>query len=226
MHSHILPGIDDGSPSIEVSLELIRGMVALGYKKLIATPHVMWDMYQNTTETIQSAHRQLKEALRQAGIKVQTGAAAEYYLDEYFVQLLDTNTPLLTIKDNKVLIEFSFVSSPFDIKDILFKLQIKGYQPILAHPERYLYLAGNKGFYDELRAAGCLFQVNLLSLANYYGKGATELANYLVKKNYVSLLGTDLHHERHLHALENSGTTLVNAVQKLLDSGNLINTSL
>lgn len=223
MHSHLLPGIDDGSPSPEVSLRLISGLVELGYKKLITTPHVMWDIYRNSQETIQTAYTTLQAALRNEGITIDIHAAAEYYLDEHFVQMLDTNTPLLTLKDKMVLIEFSFISSPFDVKEILFNLQIKGYQPVLAHPERYLYLSSNKGFYDELKDMGCLFQVNLLSLTSYYGKGVTELAHYLIKKNYVSLLGTDLHHERHLDALQHAGSGFMTTVQRLLDSGNIRN---
>ena len=226
MHSHLLPGIDDGSPSPEVSLQLISGIAELGYKKLITTPHVMWDIYRNTNEIIQAAHKNLKTALKKAGINIELHAAAEYYLDEHFVQMLDNNTPLLTLKNKMVLIEFSFISSPFDLKDILFKLQIKGYQPVLAHPERYLYLNSSKGFYDELKDAGCLFQVNLLSLSSYYGRGVTDLAHYLIKKNYVSLLGTDLHHERHLDALQHAGSGMTATIQRLLDSGNIINASL
>ena len=226
MHSHLLPGIDDGSPSPEVSLQLISGLAGLGYKKLITTPHVMWDIYRNTQEIIQAAYKTLTAAVKQEGIGIELHAAAEYYLDEHFVQMLDNNTPLLTLKDNLVLIEFSFISSPFDLKEILFKLQIKGYQPVLAHPERYVYLNSNRGFYDELKDAGCLFQVNLLSLTNHYGKGVTELAQYLIKKNYVSLLGTDLHHERHLDALQNASQAMMATVQRLLDSGNIINASL
>ena len=222
----MLPGIDDGSPSPEVSLQLIEGMAALGYKKLITTPHVMWDMYRNTNEIIQSAYRGLQAELKKAGIAVELQAAAEYYLDEHFIQLLDSNTPLLTLKNKMVLIEFSFISSPFDLKDTLFKLQIKGYQPVLAHPERYVYLNSNKSFYDELKDAGCLFQLNLLSLSSYYGKGVSELAHYLVKKNYVTLLGTDLHHQRHLEALQNASSGMMSTIQRLLDSGNIINASL
>ncbi|MBE7171004.1 MAG: hypothetical protein INR73_10460 [Williamsia sp.] len=226
MHSHLLPGIDDGSPSPEVSLQLIRGMAELGYKKLITTPHVMWDIYRNTQESIQAAYNTLQSTLKSQGVPITIHAAAEYYLDEHFVQLLDSDTPLLTLKNNLVLIEFSFISSPFNLKEILFKLQIKGYQPVLAHPERYLYLSSSKGFYDELKDLGCIFQVNLLSLTPYYGKGVTELAHYLVKKNYVGLLGTDLHHQRHLEALQNAGSGLMTTVQRLLDTGGIMNHSL
>ena len=225
MHSHLLPGIDDGSPDVETSIALIRGMMELGYKKFITTPHVMWDIYQNTHETIKTAHAVLKEALKKEKIKVHIRAAAEYFLDDHFDQLLDYNTPLLTIHNNLVLVEFSFVNAPFDLKEKLFKLQMNGYQPVLAHPERYLYFKDNKEFYDLLKDAGCLFQLNLLSLSNYYGKASTELAHYLIKKNYIDLLGTDLHHERHLEALRYSGST-IETIQRLLDSGKIQNSIL
>ena len=225
MHSHLLPGIDDGSPDVETSIALIRGMMEIGYKKFITTPHIMWDIYQNTHETIKTAHTQLKEALKKEKIKVHIRAAAEYFLDDHFDQLLEDNTPLLTIHDNLVLVEFSFVNAPFDLKEKLFKLQMAGYQPVLAHPERYLYLKDNKVFFDSLRDAGCLFQLNLLSLSNYYGKASTELAHYLIKKNYFDFLGTDLHHERHLEALHYSGATM-DTIKKLLDSGRILNSTL
>ena len=225
MHSHLLPGIDDGSPDVETSIALIRGLMELGYKKFTTTPHIMWDIYQNTHETIHAAHTILKDALKKEKIKVTIRAAAEYFLDDHFDQLLEDKTPLLTIHNNMVLVEFSFVNPPFDLKEKLFKLQMGGYQPVLAHPERYLYFRENKDFYDTLKNAGCLFQLNLLSLSNYYGKASTELANYLIKKEYIDLLGTDLHHERHLESLKFSGSTM-GTIQRLLDSGKILNGSL
>ena len=225
MHSHLLPGIDDGSPDVETSVELIRGMLELGYKKFITTPHIMWDVYQNTGETIGAAHAILQDALKAEGLTVDIRYAAEYFLDDYFSQLLDENKPLLTLNQNWVLIEMSFVTSPYDLKGLLFQLQLKGYQPVLAHPERYLYLRSNKELFDTLKDAGCLFQLNLLSLAGYYGKPSVELANYLIKKNYVDLLGTDLHHQRHLDAFHQYGNAL-ETVQRLLDSGKIRNSEL
>ncbi len=222
MHSHLLPGIDDGSPDVETSIILIKGLMELGYKKFITTPHIMWDIYQNTHDTIKAAHTVLKNELKKEKIKVHVKAAAEYFLDDHFDQLLDHSTPLLTIHNNLVLIEFSFVNSPFDLKEKLFKMQVSGYQPVLAHPERYLYLKHNKELFDTLKDAGCLFQLNLLSLSNYYGKASNELAHYLIKKNYVDLLGTDLHHARHLDALKYSGSTM-DTINRLLDSGKILN---
>lgn len=225
MHSHLLPGIDDGSPDPETSVFLIKDLLELGYKKFITTPHIMWDLYQNTPETIQASYVVLLDALSKEGLKVDIRPAAEYYLDDHFSQLLDKKVPLLTLKDNLVLVEFSFVNAPFNLQEMLFKLQLAGYQPVLAHPERYIYLKANKEFYDTLKDAGCLFQLNILSLTNYYGKAPAELANYLIKKDYISFIGTDLHHERHAMALYHAGGAM-ESIQRLLDSGKIINPTL
>lgn len=225
MHSHILPGIDDGSPDLDTSLELVKGLSDLGFKKFIATPHILWDMYRNNAGTIDDARIILEGGFNDAGLEIPLSAAAEYYMDDHFDELLHSNIPLLTIKKNLVLVEFSFVSPPINLKEKLFDLQIRGYKPVLAHPERYLYFAANKKFYDELKELGCYFQINLLSLAGYYGKGPFELAQHLCKNNSVHLLGTDLHHNRHLHALRTS-PNLMDHVNALLDSGNIINATL
>jgi len=221
MHSHLLPGIDDGSPDVEQSIVLINGLLELGLQNFITTPHIMWDMYKNTNEIVIGKEKLLKESIGETPLR----AAAEYYLDEHVDDLLQNKSPLLTIQGNKVLVEFSFVSMPINWKDSIFNLQLNGYQPILAHPERYIYLARDKGIYDELKSLGCLFQLNLLSLTGYYNKGAMDLAHYLLDKKYINLLGTDLHHTRHLEALQNAGN-IMPAINKLLDSGALLNPSL
>jgi len=223
MHSHLLPGIDDGSPDTDTSIRLIEGLTDLGYSKLITTPHIMWDIYKNDATTIASAYDQLHQQSPQSTAFLHT--AAEYYLDDHFDQNLVNNKPLLTLKDKWVLVEFSFVTLPVNLKQTLFNLQISGYQPILAHPERYLYFLEDKKKYDELYEAGCFFQLNLLSLIGYYGKGPQELADYLIKKKYVRLLGTDLHHDRHLHALQTSAQ-LNDLVKFLLDTGKIMNSTL
>ncbi len=225
MHSHLLPGIDDGSPDDATSLTLIKGLEALGYRHFITTPHIMWDVHKNDVASISNAHKQLQQSLQQERKSTSIKAAAEYFLDDHFDALLAQDAPLLTIKDNLVLVEFSFIAPPRNIKETLFELQIKGYKPILAHPERYNYLVFNKGMYDELKEAGCYFQLNLLSLTGYYGKPTSDLAHYLIKKKYIDLLGTDLHHERHLDALRSS-SSLMSGVKFLLDSGSILNASL
>jgi tyrosine-protein phosphatase YwqE len=225
MHSHLLPGIDDGAKTLEDSLILVRGLAELGYTKLVTSPHIMVDLYPNTKETISSGLKKLKNEVRQQKLKIEMNAAAEYYLDDYFDSLLTDGIPLLTITNNLVLVEFSFVSTPINFKDKLFQMQIKGYQPVIAHPERYLYFAKFRGQYDELKSMGCLFQVNLLSFAGYYGKASLELANYLADKQYIDLLGTDMHHERHLEVL-NSSAVIMDVMNKLMDTGKILNPTL
>lgn len=224
MHSHLLPGIDDGSPDPATSIKLIRGMMELGYRRFITTPHIMWDMYKNNPVIINEKLALLRAAIAAEGIEVEIHAAAEYFLDDHVAGLLRNNEPLLTVSGNMVLCEFSLAYPPNSLKEILFDMQMQGYQPIIAHPERYLYLEANKDFYEELRDIGCLFQLNILSVAGYYGKSAGELAAFLLKKDYYDYVGTDLHGFRHLEALENPAIAPI--VDKLLQRGRIRNTSL
>jgi len=225
MHSHLMPGIDDGSTDVDNSLELIKGLEDLGFKRFIATPHIFKDLYPNTDETIDGAHALLTAHLKQVHPSTVISAAAEYYMDDHFSGLLESGAKLRTISGNMVLVEFSFVAMPGDYKQQLFQLQLNGYQPILAHPERYSYLGSQKKVYDELKNAGCLFQMNLLSLAGYYGKQNQEMAQYLLKQDYIDLVGTDLHHLRHLDALRNS-PAVSKVVQELVQKDRLMNTKL
>jgi protein-tyrosine phosphatase len=224
VHSHLLPGIDDGAQDIQTSLQLIEGMRALGYRKLITTPHVMWDMYQNTRDNILGKLDQVRSKLKEQGVDVELDAAAEYFIDDHLGDLLRRKEPLLTFGNKLVLTEFSMASQSFELKEILFEMQMQGYQPVIAHPERYTYLQQNKDFYDELKDTGCLFQLNILSLSGYYGETVMELGRYLVKKQYYDFVGTDLHHFRHLEALKNP--SVISHLQKLLDAGKIQNASL
>jgi tyrosine-protein phosphatase YwqE len=219
MHSHLIPAVDDGSPSVEESLKLIRGLLELGYEKLITSPHVMQDMYPNTPQSIGMGYDEIKRDWTDVPLRY----AAEYFLDDHVLDLLAKDQKLLTLKDNLVLVEFSFISPPMGYKEMIFDLQMKGYQPILAHPERYTYFHRQPRMYDEIKASGCLFQSNILSFSGYYGGSVREAADYLVDHNLVELLGTDLHHERHLGNLRELPFTP--ALQKLLDR-ELLNTSL
>jgi len=222
MHNHLIPGIDDGATDLESSIVMIRAMHALGYRKFIATPHVQWEMYKNTPAIIEEGARMVRERLKNTEMDVEFRGAAEYFLDEHVDELLENNIPLLTIYKNLVLVEFSFIRQPMDLKEKLFQLQIKGYQPVIAHPERYLYFGAHKASYDDLHDMGCILQLNLLSLCGYYGKKQEELAQYLIKKKYVSLLGSDLHNMRHINILRAS-STISTTVKLLLDAGVLLN---
>lgn len=206
MHSHILPGIDDGSPDIATSLELIRGLMQLGITRSIATPHIIGDLYRNNKETINNALLLLRNALKENNIDFKVEAAAEYMLDSYFFELLNSGERLLTLKDDIILTEFSYASMPDDPGRVAFAILMEGYKPILAHPERYPYFYGNYKIFHRLVDLGYMLQVNLLSLTGNYGKEAVKVAQYLLKNGLVSYVGTDLHHARHLASLQNKKT--------------------
>jgi protein-tyrosine phosphatase len=216
MHSHLLPGIDDGSQDMETSIELIKGFRALGYKRIITTPHILWEIYPNTRDIILTKEEKVKAAIANAGIDIELRAAAEYFVDEHFVQQLKDKVPLLTVSKNMVLVEFSMIAAPVDWQEVVFEMQMQNYQPVLAHPERYTYLGRKTEMFDQLKDAGCWFQLNLLALAGYYGETVHELADYLLKKNYYELAGTDLHHHKHLSQLQKLPSAPLN---RLRDSG-------
>jgi protein-tyrosine phosphatase len=224
MHSHLLPGIDDGSPDLKTSVELIKGMISAGFTKFITTPHIMWEMYKNTPGIIEEKLELVRNALEEENIEVEINAAAEYFLDDHVESLLKRGEKLLTISGNLVLCEFSLAYKPHSLQDILFEMQMQGYQPVIAHPERYTYLEGNKDFYEDLKATGCWFQLNILSLAGYYGRTAQELAQHLIKKGYYDLIGTDLHGFRHLDKL--SSLEITQTLKKLVESGKIKNHTL
>jgi len=200
MHSHILPGIDDGSPDLETSVLLVKGLYDLGIRKCIATPHIIGDLYRNTDETIEFALNTLQKACEAAALPMQISAAAEYMLDDYFMELLQQQKPLRTLHKNLLLTEIPYTSEPVNLQEIVFHIITGGYQPVLAHPERYFYFHHNFKGYKKLKDLGFILQVNLLSLTGYYGKEAAKAARYLLDEGLVGLAGTDLHHNRHLSA--------------------------
>ena len=202
IHSHFLPNIDDGSKSMEESVALLRRMQGYGIKQIICTPHVMESVWENSSEAIQQKLDALNAHLKSIEFTdISITAAAEYMLDANFEHLLKTEK-LRTLKDNYILVELSFLNAPVNLYETLFNIQIAGYKPILAHPERYAYYHNDFSGYEKLKAAGCLFQLNLLSLSNYYGSSVTAAAQALLKQQMIDFAGTDTHKHHHLDFLE------------------------
>lgn len=201
IHSHLVPGIDDGSPSVERSVELVERMMGWGLEKLIVTPHVTQDTFENTPEIISGAYSELQEGLHQAGIEVDMDYSAEYRVDEMFVEQLEAGI-VRRLHGNFLLVENSYIQEAYNLDQILFQISMKGFRPILAHPERYIYYYDKRHRYDELHGNGILFQVNLLSLAGYYGKEPKKIAEMLIEKDYVDFVGTDLHRRAHAEIIE------------------------
>lgn len=195
LHSHLLPGIDDGAPDLGTALDLIQTLQTLGFQRLFTTPHVMADMYPNSRNLILRKRDEVQEALLELGNDVVFETAAEYFLDSNFAGLLKGER-LLTLPGDRVLIEMSFYQPYRELHQILFDLQMKGYRPILAHPERYPYYQ-HATDYENLKNLGCALQINLLSLTGYYGRPAQAAAKTILRHELADYLATDLHHERH-----------------------------
>ena len=206
IHSHLLPGIDDGAKDIDTSIALILKMASYGIKNFITTPHVLGNVYPNSTAVIKEKLVVVQKELKKREIKgISIQAAAEYMLDEEFSALLEQKD-ILVLKDNYILVEMSYFSAPINLYEVLFKIQLKGYKPVLAHPERYNFYHSDFKSYYKLKQAGCLFQLNLLSLTDQYGKGVQKISEKLLKENLYDFVGTDTHHQNHLALLPKIGT--------------------
>lgn len=201
LHSHLIPGIDDGVEHMDDALDILRQMSALGFQKVITTPHVMHDFYPNTTAGIRDRLQGLRRSVDAAGIDMEVEAAAEYYLDEHFIQMLDDGKPLLSFGDNYLLFETSFLNEPAYLRESIFKIISNGMKPVLAHPERYVFIQNKPEILEDLIERGVFLQINTISLCGYYSKEARKLAEILIDEELVSFLGSDCHNVRHLQAL-------------------------
>lgn len=203
LHSHLIPGIDDGVRTLAESITILRHLSGLGYKKVITTPHIMGDYYQNGAHNILPGLELLRNELDKQNIPVELHAAAEYMVDDALETKIEKNE-LLYFGDRYVLIELPFTETPANLKQVLFSMRVNGYKPVLAHPERYGFMAANKEKYEELFESGILFQVNLFSLIGYYSPQIQKTAEYLIAKKMVNMVGSDTHGVRHLPVLEES----------------------
>lgn len=203
LHSHLIPGIDDGAKDLETSLLLIKELKALGYKKLITTPHIS-DMFPNSSRTILEGYRILKEELSKQNIQIELEIGAEYYADEQFEILLESNDILSFGKERYLLFELSYFTPPQDIDNLIYDIKLKGYTPVLAHPERYLYWHLDFNKYRELKEMGTLFQINLNSTVGYYNKDIQHIAEELITQSLVDFIGSDTHHMTHITSLKRS----------------------
>jgi protein-tyrosine phosphatase len=193
IHNHLLPAIDDGSPDFNTSIDLICGLSALGFRSCISTPHIASGLYANTISTISQAYNSLKSPLIR-------GFAAEYMLDDQFYDQLSAGLITYPGEGNYVLVEFSYAGIPVNWHEMIFELLIKGYQPILAHPERYHFLS-TQDLLEKILPSGVQLQLNLLSLSSYYGSVIQKKALSYMEASAYDYVGTDMHHLRHLDAL-------------------------
>lgn len=206
MHSHFIPGIDDGAQNVNDSIELITRLHGMGYQRIITTPHIKFDHYPNTSAIIQNGLEEVRAELAARGLNIPVHAAAEYYIDDHFMNLLDSE-PLLTVWKNEVLVEISFMFEPIQLNEILYRIVSKGYHPIMAHPERYMYYHYDLEKYENLRDRGCYLQLNLNSMLGYYGKGVKQVAEKLFSMGMYDYIGTDMHHTKHADVVQTISQT-------------------
>ena len=223
MHSHLIPGIDDGSKSMEETLALLRKFAELGYKKVITTPHVMSDFYKNTPEIILGGLEKVREAIQKENLQIEIEAAAEYYLDFKLDELIKKKE-LLTFGDNHVLFELSFNDEPPRVKDTVFNMVTEGYKPILAHVERYPFYFNQWEKIDDFRERGVLLQLNINSLSGHYGPVVKKTAEQLINRGWIDVIGSDCHHMGHLQMLE--GLRDNPYLCKVVNQENLLNRTL
>jgi len=223
IHSHFIPGIDDGSQSLAQSMELLEAMHALGYRKVITTPHSMADGYRNPTEVILGGLEKLRAEVARVGLDIRVEAAAEYYLDHELERKVAAGD-VLTFGNKLLLFELPFISEPNMLLQVIFQMQTQGYRPVLAHPERYAFWYTDFSKYERLKERGVLFQLNLVALSGAYGPQARQIAERLIDAGAYELLGSDCHNINHVEAIRNTLTRPY--LHKLIASGKLLNSTL
>jgi protein-tyrosine phosphatase len=223
IHSHFIPGIDDGAPHLEASIELLTAMRELGYRKVITTPHSMADGYRNSPEIILGGLEKLRAEVRRQGLDIEVEAAAEYYLDHELEQRV-ANDQVLTFGNRYLLFELPFISEPNILLNVVFQMQTQGYKPVLAHPERYGFWHTNFSKYEQLKERGVLFQLNMVALSGAYGPQVKTIAERLIDAGYYELLGSDCHNMNHVQAIQYTRSRPY--LHKLIGSGKLLNSTL
>lgn len=215
LHSHLIPGIDDGAPSMDHSIAMLNKFAQMGYRKVITTPHILGEIHPNTPEIILNGLADVRAAIAEHQIPIEIEAAAEYYCDEFFTDLIKAKE-LLDFAGNHVLLEFNMLMrSPCEARN-LYELQVAGYIPVIAHFERYPYYHQKFEVVDEMRKRGIFIQVNLLSLTGRYGKSVQKMAEDLIQHGLVDFLGSDCHRIEHLRLIEDSLTLpIFDAIEKL-----------
>jgi len=202
IHNHILPGIDDGAKTVDDSMALIKGFAEFGVTHFIATPHIMHNYYPNDSSTISRALAQVRHTLLEQKLTdISIEAAAEHMIDDNFEHLLETGTAM-PIRKEYLLVEMSYLQPPINFEEAIVKTASSGYFPILAHPERYGFLHHRMRKYKEYKAQGILFQMNLLSLGDYYRKDVPKTAHQLLQEGLVDFLASDVHNLGQLDSLK------------------------
>ncbi|WP_299325028.1 CpsB/CapC family capsule biosynthesis tyrosine phosphatase [uncultured Maribacter sp.] len=202
IHNHILPRIDDGAKTVEDSIELIKGFNEFGVTDFICTPHIMENYYPNNPNTINGSLSLLKNALKMNNLEhVNVVAAAEHMIDSGFEKILE-DKDIMPLAKNYLLIEMSYLQASINFDSSVEKIKSAGLFPIFAHPERYAYFHNKLKSLNKIKDKGVFFQLNMLSLSNYYGKDVNKVATHLIKENLIDFIASDTHSINHINHLK------------------------
>lgn len=204
VHSHILFGIDDGSRTISESVELLKKLKSVGFNNVILTPHFILDStYNSNYEANIKIYNELKERLLNENIDINIYLGNEIFIDKNVPTLLEKNIITSLNGTKYVLVEFPMHNKLLNIEDILYEIRSKGYEVVIAHPERYDAFKEDYSIVDTLREDGFLFQSNYSSILGYYGKDSIKLLKYMLKRHYIDFLGTDIHRIEKTYVIDN-----------------------
>jgi protein-tyrosine phosphatase len=214
-HCHLLPGIDDGAKNEAETLAMLQEYDQLGVKKIVVTPHVRADFYKNTSSIIRQKAEQVAQLAKAHHLPIEIEAAAEYFADEHFLHLIETND-LLPIEAQYVLFELPMTHPTLLARKLIESLHHKNLVPVLAHPERYRYWHGKLREVEKWKDYGIYFQLNLLSLTGYYGPAEQKAAQAMLDADLIDAVGTDAHSLKHLQKLASLATnTYFKALEQL-----------
>ena len=204
IHSHILFDVDDGSRSIEESIKLLKRLHEIGFKNVILTPHyIEGSEYSCENKEKKNKLEQIKKELAKQKIDINICLGNEIFINDNIYELIK-NGVIHTLNNTRyILVELPFHNQIVNLEDIIYELKIKGLKPIIAHPERYTYFQKNYKEIDRLREEGFLFQGNYASILGYYGKDSQKLLKYMLKKQYIDYLGTDIHRTSKTYVIDN-----------------------
>ena len=204
VHSHILFGIDDGSRTISESIELLKKLKSVGFNNVILTPHFILDStYNSNYEANIKIYNELKERLLNENIDINIYLGNEIFIDKNVPTLLEKNIITSLNETKYVLVEFPMHNKLLNIEDMLYEIRSRGYEVVIAHPERYDVFKEDYSIVDTLREDGFLFQSNYSSILGYYGKDSIKLLKYMLKRHYIDFLGTDIHRIEKTYVVDN-----------------------
>ena len=204
VHSHILFGIDDGSRTISESIELLKKLKSVGFNNVILTPHFILDStYNSNYEANIKIYNELKERLLNENIDINIYLGNEIFIDKNVPTLLEKNIITSLNGTKYVLVEFPMHNKLLNLEDMLYEIRSRGYEVVIAHPERYDAIKEDYSIVDTLREDGFLFQSNYSSILGYYGKDSIKLLKYMLKRHYIDFLGTDIHRIEKTYVIDN-----------------------